>query len=243
MIEILPVTGLPEIRPGNDVAAMLAERANLLPNDILVITQKIISKAANLFVDLGTVIADEKATSLARVTGKDPRLVAVILRESVAIIRAGPGVLITRHCSGCVMANAGIDQSNLGGVEGDIALLLPRDPDAYAARIRADFAEPRPAIVISDSFGRPWRLGVVNFAIGVAGLPAIVDQRGMVDRDERILEVTQIGFADQIASAAGLAMGEAGEGVPAAIVRGLKWDAPDRPASSIIRAIDEDLFQ
>jgi coenzyme F420-0:L-glutamate ligase / coenzyme F420-1:gamma-L-glutamate ligase len=241
MIEIIPLDGLPEIRPGDDLPAML--RRDFQIGDVLVITQKIVSKADNLFVDLASVIPGDEALRLAGVTRKDPRLVELVLRESTAVVRAVPHVLITRHHCGCVMANAGIDQSNLGEGDADRVLLLPRDPDASAARIRAALGDTPPAIVISDSFGRPWRYGVVNVAIGAAGLPSLVDRRGSLDRNGRPMEVTQIALADQIASAAGLAMGEGSEGIPAVIVRGLLLDAPMVPATALVRPLSEDLFQ
>jgi coenzyme F420-0:L-glutamate ligase/coenzyme F420-1:gamma-L-glutamate ligase len=251
VIEILPLRGLPEIRPGDDLAALLAAAMTGLPggaraNDILVVTQKIVSKAENLFVDLETVEPDDAARELAARTRKDPRLVALVLRESVAIVRAVPGVLITRHHSGCVMANGGIDQSNLGpGGDGRV-LLLPRDPDAAAARLRdalMRLSPPAPALILADSFGRPWRVGVTNVAIGAAGFPALVDQRGALDRGGRPMAVTQVALADLAASAAGLIMGEADEGVPAAIVRGLAWSGVERPAADLIRPEAEDLFR
>jgi coenzyme F420-0:L-glutamate ligase / coenzyme F420-1:gamma-L-glutamate ligase len=241
MIEIIPLDGLPEIRPGDDLPAML--RRDFQIGDVLVITQKIVSKADNLFVDLASVIPGAEAVRLADVTRKDPRLVELVLRESTAVVRAVPHVLITRHHCGCVMANAGIDQSNLGEGDADRVLLLPRDPDASAARIRTALGDTPPAIVISDSFGRPWRYGVVNVAIGAAGLPSLVDRRGSLDRNGRAMEVTQIALADQIASAAGLAMGEGSEGIPAVIVRGLLLDAPMVPATALVRPLSEDLFQ
>ena len=247
MIEILPLTGLPEVRPGDDLAALLAVAINDLPRgprprDILVVTQKIVSKAENLFVDLADVEPDDEARMLAERTRKDPRLVALVLRESVAVVRAVPGVLITRHVSGCVMANGGIDQSNLGpGGDGRV-LLLPRDPDAAAARLRASLGADAPALIISDSFGRPWRVGVTNVAIGAAGFPALVDQRGMHARGGRPMAVTQTALADLAAAAAGLIMGEADEGVPAAVIRGLAWAGVERPAADLIRPVAEDLF-
>ncbi len=247
MIEILPLTGLPEIRPGDNLAALLATAMTALPGgprakDILVVTQKIVSKAENLFVDLETVEPDDEARALAETTRKDPRLVALILRESVAVVRAVPGVLITRHVSGCVMANGGIDQSNLGpGGDGRV-LLLPRDPDAAAARLRAALGADAPAVIIADSFGRPWRVGVTNVAIGAAGFPALIDQRGMYDRGGRPMAVTQTALADLAAAAAGLIMGEADEGVPAAVIRGLAWSGVERPAADLIRPVAEDLF-
>jgi coenzyme F420-0:L-glutamate ligase / coenzyme F420-1:gamma-L-glutamate ligase len=241
MIEIIPLDGLPEVRPGDDLAAMLARDFRL--GDILVVTQKIVSKAHNLFVDLASVTPGSEALRLAEVTRKDARLVELVLQESTAIVRAVPHVLITRHHCGCVMANAGIDQSNIGEGNADRVLLLPRDPDASATRIRAGLGDRPPAVVISDSFGRPWRYGVVNVAIGAAGLPSLVDRRGQLDRNGRPMEVTQIALADQIASAAGLMMGEGSEGIPAVIVRGMVWDAPDAPATALVRPLAEDLFQ
>jgi coenzyme F420-0:L-glutamate ligase / coenzyme F420-1:gamma-L-glutamate ligase len=200
------------------------------------VTQKIVSKAAGLFVDLATITPSDEARRLADLTRKDPRLVELALRESTDVVRAVPHVLITRHHSGCVMANSGIDQSNIGEGTGERALLLPRDPDAVAAMLRQEIGAEAPAIVISDSF-------VTNVAIGAAGLPSLVDQRGLPDRNGRVMAVTQIALADQIASAAGLAMGEGDEGIPAVIIRGLSWDAPDVPAAALIRPLAEDLFQ
>jgi coenzyme F420-0:L-glutamate ligase/coenzyme F420-1:gamma-L-glutamate ligase len=251
MIEIIPLAGIGEIEPGDDLAGILADaidRAGFVPEgrDILVVTQKIVSKAEGRQVDLGAVTPGVRALELAETTNKDPRLVELVLAESQAVIRAVPNVLITRHRSGHVMANAGIDRSNLGAGRENDALLLPLDADASAERIRAALAmrwSAAPAVVISDSFGRPWRYGVVNVAIGTAGLPALVDRRGELDRDGRRLEVTQVALGDMVASAAGLATGEGAEGVPAALVRGLVWDAPNTPASALVRPLDEDLFR
>jgi len=160
------------------------------------------------------------------------------------VVRAAQNVLITRHRCGYVMANAGIDRSNTGS--GGAVLLLPKNPDASAERLRQGlgvrFGSP-PAVVISDSFGRPWRYGVVNVALGASGLPALVDKRGQPDRDGRPLEVTQIALADMIASAAGLAMGEGAEGIPAALIRGAMWPAGSLPAAALLRPLSEDLFQ
>jgi coenzyme F420-0:L-glutamate ligase / coenzyme F420-1:gamma-L-glutamate ligase len=243
MINIIPLTGLPEVCPGDNLAVMLRGSADWQAGDVLVVTQKIVSKAAGLFVDLATITPSDEARRLADLTRKDPRLVELALRESTDVVRAVPHVLITRHHSGCVMANSGIDQSNIGEGTGERALLLPRDPDAVAAMLRQEMGAEAPAIVISDSFGRPWRYGVTNVAIGAAGLPSLVDQRGLPDRNGRAMAVTQIALADQIASAAGLAMGEGDEGIPAVIIRGLSWDAPDAPAAALIRPLAEDLFQ
>lgn len=238
MIQIIPITDLPEVRPGDDLGVMLAREFEA--GDVLVITQKIVSKAKGLLVDLAGVAPSAEATRIAELTRKDPRLVELVLQESTAIVRAVPHVLITRHHSGCVMANSGIDQSNIGEGNAERVLLLPRDPDVCAARISGQLGV---AVVISDSFGRPWRHGVTNVAIGAAALPALVDHRGSLDRNGRTMEVTQIALADQIAAAAGLAMGEGSEGIPAVIVRGLSWDAPDAPAAALVRPLSEDLFQ
>ncbi len=212
------------------------------PGDVLVVTQKIVSKAEGRFVDLATVIPGERATTLAETTRKDARLVELVLRESTNVLRAVPNVLITRHRAGHVMANAGIDRSNIGDGAGEQALLLPADADVSAERLW-EALEKRCAVVISDSFGRPWRYGVVNVAIGVAGMPSLIDRRGDLDRDGRRLEATQIALGDMIATAAGLAMGEAAEGIPAVLVRGVDWSGPDRPADALVRPLAEDLFQ
>lgn len=251
MIEILPLAGIGEIRPGDDLASVLAvamETSELAPRpyDVLVVTQKIVSKAEGRYVDLTTIRPDVEAERIAAITHKDPRLVAVVLSESSAVVRAAPHILITRHRSGHVMANAGIDRSNIGAGEGDRVLLLPVDADASAGRLREALAtrwpEP-PAVLVSDSFGRPWRHGVVNVAIGASGMPALIDRRGDVDRDGRVLEVTQVALGDMIATAAGLATGEGSEGIPAALVRGFRWDVPDTPATALLRPVEQDLFR
>ena len=250
MIEILPLHGMPEVEPGDALAELLARAAAGLrpfrPYDVLVVTQKIVSKAEGAYADLSTVSPGCEAIALAGVTGKDASLVEMVLRESAAVVRAVPAVLITRHRSGHVMANAGIDRSNIGPGQGDSVLLLPEDADASAAALRVDPAwggDAPSAVVISDSFGRPWRYGVVNVAIGAAGLPALDDRRGEPDRAGRPLEVTEVALADMIATAAGLVMGEGAEGVPAALVRGLSWHRPDRPAAALVRPPGQDLFR
>ena len=251
MIEVFPLSAIGEVAPGDDLAAILGtavEQALGVPaaDDILVVTQKIVSKAEGRFVDLATMVPRPRAIELAEATRKDARLVELVLRESSEVLRAAPNVLITRHRSGHVMANAGIDRSNLGPGREDWALLLPFDGDISAAQLhdalRRRWPQP-PAVVISDSFGRPWRLGVVNVAIGASGLPSLVDRRGERDRDGRLLEVTQVALADMVATAAGLATGEGAEGVPAALVRGVQWSAPEAPAAAMLRPPDEDLFR
>ncbi len=251
MIEIIPLGTRGEVEPGADLAALLAAAMAdggivARTGDVVVISQKVVSKAEDRFVDLSTIDPGERARELAGVVAKDPRLVELILMESIAVVRASHRVLITRHRTGHVMANAGIDQSNLGRAGKDLVLLLPVDADASAERLRAGLVASSGtelAVIIADSFGRPWRQGVVNVAIGASGLPALVDLRGMPDRDERPLEVTQVGLGDLLASAAGLALGEADAGVPAAIVRGVRWSAPPCPASALVRPLEEDLFR
>jgi coenzyme F420-0:L-glutamate ligase/coenzyme F420-1:gamma-L-glutamate ligase len=249
MIEIHPIAGIGEIRVGDDLAAILAQAlAGMMPvsGDILVLTQKIFSKAEGRMVDLATIVPGDQAAELARITDKDPRLVELILSESAAVVRAKRGILITRHRLGFVMANSGIDCSNIGKGRGDYALLLPADPDGSATALQISLLKQlgvHMGIVISDSFGRPWRNGVVNVAVGAAGVPAIYDKRGMPDRDGRLLQVTQIAYGDLFASAAGLLMGEADEGVPAVLIRGCPLPNEDVPAAKLIRNLEEDLFQ
>jgi coenzyme F420-0:L-glutamate ligase/coenzyme F420-1:gamma-L-glutamate ligase len=251
MFSVLPVIGLPEIAAGADLPALLIDRLaaaepGMLPGDILVVTQKIVSKAEGRYVDLASVRPSPEAQALALEVGKDAALVELVLQESSAVVRKAPNILITRHRLGHVMANAGIDASNIGSANSGDVLLLPEDPDASASRI-ADAAEAqfgfRPGVVISDSFGRPWRMGTVNVAIGVAGMPAIIDQRGLPDRDGRIMQMTIIALADAVAAAAGLAMGEGDESIPAVIVRGLRLSGGSQTSNAIVRPVEEDLFR
>lgn len=250
-LTIQPIRGIGEVRSGDPLADILigaldAAGVVLTGDDILVVTSKIVSKAEGRFVDLDTVIPGARALELAAITKKDARLVELVLAESSDIVRAVPHVLITRHRLGLVMANAGIDQSNIGPGTADRVLLLPADPDASAEALREAIGHQlghAPAIVISDSFGRPWRHGVVNVAIGASGFPSLIDRRGEADRDGRILEVTQVAVADMIATAAGLVTGEGAEGVPLALVRGLPIDGPPLPATALVRPVEQDLFR
>jgi coenzyme F420-0:L-glutamate ligase / coenzyme F420-1:gamma-L-glutamate ligase len=251
VIELHPLSAIDEVEPGDDLAGLLVRAiltAGLLPerSDVLVVTQKIVSKAEGRFIELASVTPGPRAIELAAIARKDPRFVELVLSESVAVVRTAPNVLITRHRSGHVMANAGIDRSNAGPHGKDRALLLPVDSDASAERLRAALGKhwPQPpAVLISDSFGRPWRNGVTNVAIGASGLPALIDRRGDTDRDGRRLEVTQVALGDMIAAASGLVSGEAAEGIPAVLLRGLRWDAPERPALALLRPPEEDLFR
>ncbi len=244
MIAIHPLTGIGEVQPGDDLAQLLRralaqQGLTATGSDVLVVTQKVVSKAEGRFVLLDDVTPSAKAERVAKLCRKDPRLVELVLAESEAVVRAVPHVLITRHRLGMVMANAGIDRSNIGTGNDDRVLLLPRDPDASAAALSEALGMP---VVISDSFGRPWRMGVVAVAIGAAGLPALSDRRGEIDRDGRVLEVTQIALGDMIATAANLATGEGAEGIPAALLRGLTYSGEPRPAADLVRPHGEDLF-
>ena len=251
MIAVHPLAGIGEVRATDQLANVLGQalEANGLlpfaPGDVLVVTQKIVSKAEGRLVNLAEVVPGPQALALAETTRKDPRLVELVLSEATDVVRAAPNVLITRHRSGHVMANSGIDRSNLG-TRGEHVLLLPADPDASAAKLRFNLSTrygASPAIVVSDSFGRPWRLGVIGVAIGADGLPSLVDRRGERDRDGRMLEVTEVALADLVASAAALVSGEGAEGIPAVLIRGLKLPLGSSPASTLIRPEQQDLFR
>lgn len=249
---LFALSEVPLVAPGDDLASLIAaslRRGGPMPKprDVLVVAQKIVSKAEGRYVDLATVQPSSRALQLAEETQKDPRAVEVILSESVRVVRSRPGLLVCEHRLGFIMANAGVDRSNLAPRDGtERVLLLPRDPDASAealrARLMAEF-DIDMAIVINDSFGRPWRLGTAGVAIGAAGLPSIVDLRGHPDLFGRTLEVTVIGFADEIAAAASLIMGQADEARPVVLVRGLGWSGAALPAASIVRPPSEDLFR
>ncbi len=247
-LELFAIPGLPMVQPGDDLAALIVDRAGeLRDRDVLVIAQKIVSKAEGRSIDLATVTPSTRAVALAAEVGKDPRLVEVILAESTRVVRSRPNLLIMQHRLGFVMANAGVDHSNVAPLDGiDRALLLPLDPDGSAERLRAALAERlgvRLAVIVSDSFGRPWRRGTAGIAIGAAGLPSLIDMRGQPDLFGRTLEVTVIGFADEIAAAAGLLQGQAAEAQPVVVVRGLNWTAPDAPVNELVRPPEEDLFR
>ena len=235
-LEVVPLQGLPLIRAGDDLAEQVAaalERNGVAPRagDVLVVAQKIVSKAEGRLVDLATVEPSARAVALASDVGKDPRLVEVILSESVRVVRARRNVLIVEHRLGFIMANAGVDQSNVAPADGaQRVLLLPDNPDRSAQTLRRGLKALTGvdiAVVINDSFGRPWRQGTVGVAIGASGLPALIDLRGRPDLFGRRLEVSMIGFADEVAAAASLVMGQADEALPAVLIRGLSWSAPE----------------
>jgi coenzyme F420-0:L-glutamate ligase/coenzyme F420-1:gamma-L-glutamate ligase len=224
----------------------------LTDGDVLVVTSKLLSRAEGRFVDLSRVEPSTRALEVAVTVGKDPRLVELVLRESTEISRQAPGVLIVRHRLGFVVANAGIDASNAVPPDapagsGPWALLLPDAPDRSAAAIRARVESEAPAgmhvgVVITDSFGRPFRMGTVGVAIGVSGLPPLWDRRGEPDLFGRMLEQTITALADQVAAAADLVAGQAAEGRPLVLVRGLRFDPVTQPASTLLRKPEEDLY-
>jgi coenzyme F420-0:L-glutamate ligase / coenzyme F420-1:gamma-L-glutamate ligase len=251
-VTIKALAGIKLVEPGDDlgaiaVAALGANGLVPLDNDVLVVVQKIVSKAEGRYVDLATVRASPRATALAAEVDKDPRFVEVVLSESKRVVRHRPGLLIVEHRLGFVMANAGIDQSNITSDEGvQRVLLLPLDPDGSAATLQRHLAGVfgvHIGVVISDSFGRPWRRGIVGVALGAAGLPAYIDMRGRPDLFGRELKVTETGFADEIAAAASLVTGQADEAVPMVLVRGLAWSAPDLPVAAMVRPVEHDLFR
>jgi coenzyme F420-0:L-glutamate ligase / coenzyme F420-1:gamma-L-glutamate ligase len=251
-LEVIALTGLPLIRAGDELVELIASSLELngvepQAGDVLVIAQKIVSKAEGRMVDLTTIEPSAKAVALAAEVDKDPRLVEVILSESVRVVRARRGVLIVEHRLGFVMANAGVDQSNVAPEDGSThVLLLPENPDRSAESLRRGLATSTGihlAVVINDSFGRPWRQGTAGVAIGVAGLPALIDLRGRPDLFGRKLEVSVVGFADEVAAAASLVMGQADEAAPVVLIRGLRWSAPESTAASIVRSANEDLFR
>jgi len=247
-IELIGLDGIPEVVPGDDLAALILDAAaasdvGLADADVLVVTQKIVSKSEGRLVELASVEPSDFARSWAGRWGKDPRQVELVLRESASIVRMGPGGLIisrTRH--GLVCANAGVDVSNVGG--GEVASLLPEDPDLSARHIREKVRARTgmtPAVIISDSFGRPWRNGIVNVAIGSAGIEALLDLRGAPDAAGREMQATVIAVADQLASAADLAGGKVAQR-PVVVVRGLDWRPSDEGASVLVMEPGRDLF-
>jgi len=243
VIEAVALPGLPEVRPGDDLAALLAAAAGriggLAADDVLCIAHKVVSKAEGRVVDLADVRPGTRALLWARQWDKDPRILQVVLDEAAEVVRADGGRLICRTRHGFVCANAGVDRSNAGGDER--AVLLPLDPDASARALRAALGC---AVVLSDSFGRPWRIGQAEVAIGCAGLAPLEDWRGRRDGAGRVLHATQIAVADQVAAAADLVRGK-DSGEPAVRMRGLERHVlgEDGPgAAALVRAADEDLF-
>jgi coenzyme F420-0:L-glutamate ligase/coenzyme F420-1:gamma-L-glutamate ligase len=251
-LQLIALAPWPLVRGGDDLAAqtataLAAMNLTLHSGDVLVYAQKIVSKAEGRRVDLRTITPGARASALALEVDKDPRLVELVLRESRRIVRTAKDVLIVEQRLGLIMANAGIDQSNVAEpASGEYALLLPEDPDASAERLRAALGARsgcEVGVIISDSFGRPWRVGTVGVAIGCAGLAATRDLRGSSDLFGRPLRVTIVGHADEIAAAASLLMGQGSEALPVVLVRGLPASAPHQGAAALRRPSGEDLFR
>jgi coenzyme F420-0:L-glutamate ligase/coenzyme F420-1:gamma-L-glutamate ligase len=246
------VPGIPLLLPGDDLGAIIVAalgKAAMAPTDgdIIVVAQKAVSKAQGRYVDLATITPSWHARELAVEVDKDPRLVEVILSESVRVVRKGKGVLIVEHRSGYIMANAGVDQSNVAPAAGEEpVLLLPIDADAAAEELRGSlmsYYSKRLGVIISDSFGRPWRRGTVGVALGAAGLPSLMDLRGKPDLHGRPLQFTETGFADEVAAAASLVMGQADEGHPVVLVSGFALTDAPIAARVLLRPTSEDLFR
>lgn len=250
---VLPLGGLPEVQPGDDLGALVAHSLEttpgvlpLRPDDVVVVTQKVVSKAEGAFVDLQTIEPRPEAVDFAKRWGRDPRQVEVVLREAVRIVRMANGVIIAETRHGFVLANAGVDASNVGPGRRDLVLRLPGDPDASARRIRTAIAARHgvaPGVVISDSMGRPWRFGITDLAIGVAGFRPLEDLRGAPDADGRVMTATIRAVADEIASAAELVLGKAARR-PAALVRGASPPPGDGSVrDDVLMPAEVDLFR
>jgi coenzyme F420-0:L-glutamate ligase/coenzyme F420-1:gamma-L-glutamate ligase len=251
---VTPVVGLPLIYPGDNLVelilkALKSNQIQMQADDILVITQKIISKAEGRFVNLKSINPSAQAFALALHTEKDPRFVELVLRESKSVLRTRPGTLIVEHRDGFVCANAGIDHSNvqnLGGEAQDWVLLLPENADKSAQAIRSgleDFLKMRIAIIVIDTHGRAWRNGTVGISIGLSGIPGVVDLRGQADMFGFRLQVTQVAAADELAAAASLMMGQVDENIPVVHVRGFPYPLREGSLAELIRPKEIDLFR
>jgi coenzyme F420-0:L-glutamate ligase/coenzyme F420-1:gamma-L-glutamate ligase len=249
-LTLTALAGLPLVKPGDDLVALLQialQRANIVvrDGDILVIAQKIVSKAEGRIINLNDVVPSPRASALAKKADKDPRLVEIILSESSEVIRYRKGVLIVAHRLGFVMANAGVDRSN-SGEEDELVILLPLDPDGSAAALKAKIdndCRVNVGVIINDSFGRAWRNGIVGVAIGAAGVSSLRNMVGTPDLFGRKMQVTEVAVADEIAAAASMLMGQAAEGLPAVHIRGFVCNAPPLPAAALLRRKELDLFR
>lgn len=251
-VEYIALQGIPLVEPGDDLAELLKRaltgmELKLQRGDVLVIAQKIVSKSEGRYVRLSDVQPSSLALELAEQVGKDARFIEVVLSESDEIVKHRPNVLIAAHRLGFVMANAGIDQSNIEHRDGEErVLLLPKNPDESARKLKSALEgadDLALGVIINDSFGRPWRNGVVGVALGAAGVPSLLSQVGVPDMFGRTMRVTEIAIADEIASAASLLMGQAGAGLPAILVRGLKLDGPASAAAALARPKSQDMFR
>ncbi len=249
-LSLWALDSIPEVEAGASLfdivcGAVSADERGLHAGDIIILAQKIVSKSENRFIALDDVKPNPQALDVSCVVRKDPRLVELILQESQEIVRQVPNILIVRHRLGFVVANAGIDQSNVPNATNQV-LLLPEDPDKSARDLRAKISQVMGvdvAVVISDSFGRPWRKGVVGVCIGCAGLASLIDMRTQLDREGRPLEMTELAVGDEIAAAASLLMGQAAEGCPVVVMRGYRFLEETGTAQSLLRSQDEDLFR
>ena len=246
-IEVIPLRGIPEVSKGDDLAALILEAVSksslaLDDGDVVVVKHKIVSKAEGRVVRLGSVAPRRRAKALAKSQGKDPRLVELVLAESVRVVRAGHGVIITETRQGFVCANSGIDQSNVG--RGSVAL-LPVDPDRSADKLRRELEKRTGkalAVVVTDTFGRPWRLGQTDVAIGCSGVLPLVDYAGRRDKFGYELRVTEPSVVDEVAGAAELAIGKL-KGIPAAIVRGVEYVRGEEGVKGMLMPAERDLFR
>jgi coenzyme F420-0:L-glutamate ligase/coenzyme F420-1:gamma-L-glutamate ligase len=250
-VQIIPVTGLPLFKPGDDIAAAIGAALHgrnlaLQSGDVIVAAQKIISKVEDRAIRLDGVTISAPAQTLAGTTGKPAALAELILRESATVMRAKPNLIITRHRLGHVAANAGIDASNVESIDGQTVLLWPLNPDASAADLRAQLEARfgvQLAVIISDSLGRAWRMGTIGTAIGAAGLAPLIDRRGETDLYGRVLQATLVARADELAAAASLVIGEAAEATPVAIIRGASYIRDNTAGiAATLRPKSEDLF-
>lgn len=253
-LTLTALPGIPMVHPGDDLAGLLLEATgaaglSLIDGDILVVAQKIVSKAEGRLINLASVLPSPAARKLAQETEKDARIVELVLRESSQVLRTRPGTIIVEHRLGFVCANAGIDHSNVAGEgtrEEEWVLLLPVDPDASAAALRERLeaaSGARLGVLIIDSHGRAWRMGTLGTAIGLSGLPALQDLRGRPDLFGFSLRITQVGVADELAAAASLVMGQASEGTPAVHVRGFPYPLREASLKELLRDRDQDLFR
>lgn len=251
-MQLIALQGFPIVERGDDLPALITQALEgqneaLREADVLVVAQKIVSKSEGRLVQLDSIVPSPRALELAALTGKDPRVVELVLRESTEIVRHRKNVLITRHRNGYVYANAGIDQSNVGRRdEPQCALLLPENPDASAAALRTALRNRHGAdiaVIVNDSAGRPWRLGVTGIALGTAGFLPLESRVGKPDLFGRPLEITEVAVADELAAAASHLMGQGDEGRPVVLIRGAVIQRAEAGSGSLIRAPDQDLFR
>ncbi len=249
-LELIAVSGIPQVTTGDHLGNIIADsiaaaNLSLIDGDVLVVAQKIVSKAEGRTVRLGDIKASDAAIELAKITNKEPAIVQLRLDESSSIVRHRPGVIIAKHKQGWILANAGIDRSNVTEREDEV-LLLPEQPDATASQLRDDLAARYAStigVIIADSVGRPWRMGTTGMTLGSAGVEALANLRGQQDMFGRILEVSEHAVADSIASAAELLLGEANEATPVVIVRGLNEGYSAQNSTVLLRPTEEDMFR